>query len=323
MKRYLYFFAFVLITSFQARADAAGYSMHELLLETNLIAHVKITNNTRQNFNVKILAVLHHNKSGVKAGDYLQINNDFDIVCPSSFAIEYAEQKKEALAFLSFHKGAWYLNKGEIGFFKDNKITITFYKEGYFYNGTISEWKNDLADYFEHFRYNSEGKLRAKYAYKEQKRKEHSALVELQYYRLYWNLKQKIREKPQLERMNFDFEVEEEIEEPAEDMEIHIIVDSTAIHKDSVEVIMKDLLAYIADEYPSIMQADIQGNVYYSLLFEKDGTISEVKILRSFIPEIDIAIKSYYEIHNQWTPAILNNAPVRYRQSFPLKIRMN
>ena len=58
----------IVISIFQfqllARADEEAYSMDELFLNANLIAHVKITSHTDQDFRVRVIDVLHHHRSG-------------------------------------------------------------------------------------------------------------------------------------------------------------------------------------------------------------------------------------------------------------------
>lgn len=321
MKKYLLLITTCIAIAFNAKSEAMAYPMDELFLNSNIIAHVKITSHTQQYFKVRVLELLYTHRSGIEEGDYLKIINDFSIVCPSALPIEYAQQKKEALAFLSFHNGKWYLNKGEIGFFTNGKIRIPFYKEGFYYTGTIPEWKKDLTDYFDHFRYNSEGELISKYSNKQLKGKTFSPLVALQYHYLYWNINKPFNPGPYLENIFVEPEEVVEYVEPQEEDEIHTFVEKQPIPDDTMSVVMEDLLNFIWAEYPHLLQLDLQGICYYSLIFEKDGSISKVEILRSIHSEIDQGIKAYYDIHSKWTPATINNGiPVRCKQTFPLRI---
>lgn len=80
---------------------------------------------------------------------------------------------------------------------------------------------------------------------------------------------------------------------------------------------MDDIIAYIRENYPEINESDMTGKTVYSLLFEKDGSISEVNVIRSIHPKIDMGIKAYYEIHNQWTsPETHKGKAVRYIENF-------
>ena len=261
---------------------------------------------------------------GIQVGDYLKIINNFNVDCPSSFSIELAEQKREALAFLSYHRGNWYLNRGEIAFFKEGKLRVALEEEGCYYNATINNWKEDLSDYFEHFRYNSEGTIISKYDSTKIEGKTFSPLVQLQYYRLYGNLS--------LEAIGMlEFEVIVQIadysdsdeEVPIEDEEVYTFVDTFPIQPDSLVLkMMNDLVIFTLKRYPELQQS-LHPNTYYSLTFEKDGRISDVEILRSASPKIDESINAYFQLYPQWQPAILNNRFVRCRQNFPFRLNVD
>ncbi|MCG8577231.1 MAG: energy transducer TonB [Flavobacteriales bacterium] len=321
-------FLLIIISSFQfhlaVRADEEAYSMDELFLNSNLIAHVKIISHTDQNFRVRVREVLHHHKSGITEGGYLKIINDFNVTCPAAFPIELAEQKREALAFLSYHNGNWHLNRGEIAFFKGANVRVALEKEGCHYNGTINNWKEDLSDYFEHFQYNAEGRIISKYDSTQIEGKIFSPLVQLQYYWLYGNLS--LEAIPKLE-----FELKVQIanysdadeEGPVEDEKIYTFVDTFPIQPDSLVLkMMNDLVTFTLKRYPELQQS-LYANTYYSLIFEKDGRISDVKILRSVSPKIDESIKAYFQLYPQWEPAILNNRFVKCRQNFPFRLNVD
>lgn len=171
------FFAFGSISSF---AEEAPHSMEELLLQTDLVVHIQLGNHTDTNFRARVLDVIHNNHTGIKTGDYLKILNNFNDVCPASFPRAYAKEKREALAFLSYLNGNWYLTQGEIAFMDKNKARVQFYEEGYEYNATIASWKADLASYYEHFSLDKTGELIAKYTRKNAEGKPYRNLVKIQ-----------------------------------------------------------------------------------------------------------------------------------------------
>lgn len=307
-----------------AKADAVAQPMDKLLLRTNLIAHVQITSNTFQDFRVRVIEVLHRSKSGIQEGDYLKVINNFYVVCPSAFPIEYAQKKREALAFLSYYKGSWHLTGREIGFFEQGEIRIPFYKEHHYYQGSIADWRADLTDYFEHFSHNDKHELVAKLSESELRGKKFSDLVRLQYHRVYWDIFKKVdlgKNLIPIDIFNPDAESDSPQAAPAEDR-IYQFTDQPAIPNDSVQAVMDDILAFMQAKNPKIFQGDIVGITYYSVLFEKDGSVSEVKILKSISPKVDKAIKAYYKEHNQWSVALNDRGEaVRYRQYLPLRIR--
>ena len=303
-----------------SRAEQAPFGISEVLFNTNLIAHVKITSHTQDNFTVKVIDVLHHYRSSIQPGHYIRIKNDFSIVCPAAFPIEYAVQKREALAFLSYHKGSWYITHNEIGFLNENKARIAFPKQGHYYNGTIEEWKKDLDTYFAHFSVGKDKKIIPKYTQDQLKGKVLNDLIWLQYRAIYlFNESQQLPDT-RLESSIVHIEQVEDINPNNET--IQQAIKRHPIHQDSIPSIMQKITDYIYRNYPTIKASEIKGITLYSLLFEKDGTISKVKIIRSVHPEIDAGIKAYFKENNQWLPPHdENNQPMRYWQNLPLIIR--
>ncbi|WP_066756227.1 energy transducer TonB [Crocinitomix algicola] len=321
MKKSLIVFVLTCLIRISAWSEAAPYSMDELLLKSNLIAHVKITSHTENDFKVYIVDVLHHHKSGIKNGDYLTVVNDFNVICPSAFSIERAEQKSEALAFLMYHNGQWHLNQGEIGFFSQGRIEIPFYEEGCTYNGTIEDWKNDLTDYFNHFSYDKNGRLTAKYNSNHIKNSPPTSLALLQYNQLYHHLSLNLSVNNKLV-MNLIFPPEnsnDSTQKLADEIYLH--VDQPPIKEKDLQDMMNDLVEYVHTTRPEIKANNIQGTSYYSLTFDKSGKITDVQIIRSISPIIDQAIYDFYERNNLWSPALLNNQAVRFQQNLPLRIK--
>lgn len=309
-----------LLITIISKAEQAPFGISEVLFNTNLIAHVKITSHTQDNFTVKVINVLHHHRSSIQPGHYIRIKNDFSIVCPAAFPIKYAVQKREALAFLSYHKGNWYITQNEIGFFKSNKVRISFPKQGYYYHGTIAEWKADLTDYFAHFSIGSDKKIIPQFTQEQLKGKVFSDLVWLQYRALYLLNESKHSSNTNLET-SFAY-VEDVVEiDSTQNNVIRQVVKREPIPQDSVKNIQYALLEYIDVNHPEIKEASISGTTLFALLFEKDGTISETKILRSIHPTIDAAIITYFETHKDWLPPLdEDDQPTRYQQHLPLRI---
>lgn len=325
MKKNVLLLLIISLRSIYSFAEEAPHRMEELLLETDLVVHIKITSHTDTNFRAKVIDVLHNRHTGIKIGDYLKISNDFSAICPLEVPREYAEEKREALAFLSYWEGHWYLTQGEIGFIEDKKARIPFYEEGCTYNATIADWKVDLASYYEHFWFDKAEELKAKYTQKSIEGKRCSNLVNLQYRSIYPSVNLPFDRKSNLtvifEELLTGTESDQlEVKSDEDEQTIFTIVEIAPISQDTLSFIMDDIVAYIRAEYPEINELDIEGMAYYSLLFEKDGTISEVKMLRSIHPKIDEGIKTYYQTHNQWPPAqIYKGKAVRHMGNFALR----
>ncbi len=310
--------AMLLLLSYFALADEAQYKMQDLLLRTNLIAQVKITSHSDQLIRVQVLDILHNSGSGIRQGDYLKVQYDFNVICPAPFPKKYAEEHREALAFLSFENNQWYLTCGEIAFLNDGKATVQFFEEGYEYTESIDGWKRDLQDYFSHFSLNKQGKLIPRLSTENWQDSRLSALCYLQYVGFYHPLKSNVEDYQSLKPLLND------VVPSAEEAEVHLVKEDSVYTfvaddpiSDSTSLeIMKVLQKSVREKHPELKDLGIEGNTYYSLVFEKDGRISEVKILCSVAEQIDKEIRQYYKEYPQW-PAPLNERrkPVRYRKN--------
>jgi len=76
--------------------------------------------------------------------------------------------------------------------------------------------------------------------------------------------------------------------------------------------------------YPqSALNAEIQGIVYVSFVVEKDGSVSEPKILRGIDPDCDAeAIRVVMSLPN-WTPGKQRGAPIRVQYNLPIKFKLS
>jgi protein TonB len=64
------------------------------------------------------------------------------------------------------------------------------------------------------------------------------------------------------------------------------------------------------------------GKVYVDFVIEKDGSVSNVKILRSVHPEVDEeAIRMVKSIPTMHAPAMLSGKPVRLRYTLPINVQ--
>jgi len=64
------------------------------------------------------------------------------------------------------------------------------------------------------------------------------------------------------------------------------------------------------------------GKVYVDFVIEKDGSVSNVKIIRSVHPEVDAeAIRMVKSIPTMHAPAMLSGKPVRLRYTLPINVQ--
>lgn len=316
----------LLLFCYAAKADEAPHKMQDLLLRTNLIAKVKITSHSDEIVRVQVLDILHNFRTGIKQGDYLKIQYHFNVICPVPFPRKYAEENREALAFLSFKDNRWYLTCGEIAFLNDGKATVRFFEEGFEYSESIEGWKRDLQGYFSHFSLNKEDKLTPRLSAENWQDNKLTALSYLQYAGFYHPLELNVEDFPSLKPLFIEVvtPADEIAVEGAMEDEVYTLVDTDPI-SDSVSLeIMKALLKRVMERHPELKDSGIQGNTYYSLRFEKDGRISEVKILRSVAEQIDEEIEQYFKEHPQWLePLNENGKPVRYKKNMVFRYRID
>ena len=84
-------------------------------------------------------------------------------------------------------------------------------------------------------------------------------------------------------------------------------------------------MEYIAQNirYPEeAKQKDIQGRVYVQFVIEKDGTITDVVIVKGIGGGVDEEAKRVVESSPKWTPGKQRGNPVRVRMILPIEFRL-
>lgn len=86
------------------------------------------------------------------------------------------------------------------------------------------------------------------------------------------------------------------------------------------------MLKYIMEniKYPKqIMEEGIQGRVTVSFIVEKDGRVSNVRLLRSVQPLLDKEAVRVVKSMPKWSPGKHNGKPVRVRFNLPVMFKLN
>jgi TonB family protein len=65
-----------------------------------------------------------------------------------------------------------------------------------------------------------------------------------------------------------------------------------------------------------------EGKVFIAFIVEKDGSLTNIKILRSVSPEIDAEAGRVVGSSPKWLPALQNEKPVRYQYTFPIAFKL-
>lgn len=85
------------------------------------------------------------------------------------------------------------------------------------------------------------------------------------------------------------------------------------------------MLKYIMEniKYPKqIMEEGIQGRVTVSFIVEKDGRVSNVRLLRSVQPLLDKEAVRVVKSMPKWSPGKQNGKPVRVRFNLPVMFKL-
>ena len=82
-----------------------------------------------------------------------------------------------------------------------------------------------------------------------------------------------------------------------------------------------EMMTYISERIPdSISNVDgtIRGNVYIQFVVEKDGSLSELNVLRGVAPQFDTAAVEIIKSMPKWTPAKQRGKAVRCKFTIPV-----
>ena len=86
-----------------------------------------------------------------------------------------------------------------------------------------------------------------------------------------------------------------------------------------------DIRAWISRnlEYPVVAEENgIQGRVVVGFIVERDGSISNVKILKGVDPSLDKEAMRVIKAMPKWNPGYLNGQPVRVKYSMPVQFKL-
>ena len=98
---------------------------------------------------------------------------------------------------------------------------------------------------------------------------------------------------------------------------IYIAVQETAVFSGGMEKMYK----YLGNEltYPEIEKKyNIQGKVYITFVVEKNGSLSDFKILKSVTKDIDAEAIRVMKASPKWIPGKQNGVPVRQQYTMAI-----
>ena len=112
------------------------------------------------------------------------------------------------------------------------------------------------------------------------------------------------------------------VEEPEEEDQIFQVVEEDATFPGGTAELMKYLQKNI--KYPSICQEQgIQGRVIVQFVVEKDGSITDVQVIKAINPYLDKEAVRVVSTMPKWSPGKQRGKPVRVRFTLPVTFRLN
>lgn len=111
------------------------------------------------------------------------------------------------------------------------------------------------------------------------------------------------------------------VREEADDDNIYEVVEENAMFPGGENECYKWLSEHI--KYPAIAQEQgIQGRVFVQFVVNRDGSIVDVKVLRSPDPSLSKEAERVVKMMPKWKPARQGNKPVRSRFNLPVMFRL-
>ncbi|HEY8401933.1 MAG TPA: TonB family protein [Cytophagaceae bacterium] len=103
--------------------------------------------------------------------------------------------------------------------------------------------------------------------------------------------------------------------------EIFTYVEEVAGFPGGLEAFYKFLQKNIV--YPrAAMEMEVQGRVIVQFVVEKDGSVTDVKVLKGLREDMDNEAVRVVSMMPKWTPAKMNGKPVRFKTSIPIVFKL-
>jgi protein TonB len=108
---------------------------------------------------------------------------------------------------------------------------------------------------------------------------------------------------------------------PQQEDPIYEVVDIPPVPKGGQQALLKIIAKNL--KYPdSALEEMIEGLVAVEFVVEKDGSISQLAIIKGIGYGCDEEALRVVALLKKWSPGILNGAPVRTRMRFPVKFKL-
>jgi TonB family protein len=112
------------------------------------------------------------------------------------------------------------------------------------------------------------------------------------------------------------------LDPPEADEKAFDVVEQMPQYPGGIGEMMKFLSMNI--KYPEAAEkAGTQGRVIASFIVEKDGTITNIKVVKKVSEELDAEAVRVINAMPKWTPGMQNGQPVRVRYTIPITFRLS
>jgi len=107
-------------------------------------------------------------------------------------------------------------------------------------------------------------------------------------------------------------------EQVQDDNDIYTLVDTPAKYPGGSTAFNQ---AFIDNFEPPKIDSSVRKLVFtIQFVVEKNGHVYQISVLKDFGYDIEQNVKAAFEKLDTWTPALINEKPVRYKMTFPFTV---
>ena len=122
--------------------------------------------------------------------------------------------------------------------------------------------------------------------------------------------------------IEFDEPVDEGLKQTTDEEVVFMVVEQQAEFPGGLEAMMKFLVKNM--KYPAIARRmGIEGSVFVSFVVDKEGSISDLKVIKGISAECDQEAIRVVKMMPPWKPGKQNGKPVKSRFVLPIKFRLS
>ena len=107
-------------------------------------------------------------------------------------------------------------------------------------------------------------------------------------------------------------------QDSTEDNQVHFLVQEMPVFPGNLNTWIYNNIRYPE----TAKEKKLEGKVYVRFVIEKDGAVSNVKIIRGVSPELDNEAKAVIASMPKWEPGENNGVPVSVKYTIPIMFRL-